>query len=368
MSGERPLPLAGIKVVEFQSIAPAPMAAMMLCDFGAEVILVTRPGGNSAGLPMGEPPILGRGKRAITLDLQDPDDRRFAVDLLSEADVLVEGYRPGVMERLGLGPDDLAEVNPGLVYTRVTGWGQEGPYADQVGHDLNYIGVGGPLAQIGRDAPTPPSAFVGDFASGSLMAVIGTLLALRARELTGRGQVVDAAIVDGSTYLMSAHFEMHNRKVLRPRGENPMDGNAPFYATYVCADGGWYSVAAVEPRFYANLLDRLDLTDEPLDAQYDQSRWPALRARIADRFRTATRAEWDARFAGTEISAGPVLEIDELVDNPHIAARNLVRESDGRLEARPSPLLSETPGRWGTWLARSGEHSAQIREEHTTSR
>jgi alpha-methylacyl-CoA racemase len=195
------------------------------------------------------------------------------------------------------------------------------------------------------------------------MAVIGILLALRAREVDGKGQVVDAAIVDGSTYLMSAHFEMNHRKTLRPRGQNPMDGNAPFYTSYRCSDGGWYSVAAVEPRFYATLLTCLGIEDEPLDAQYDQSRWPVLRDRIAEVFATGTRDEWDLRFAGHEVSVGPVLEIDELAGNEHIRARDLVRERAGRLEARPSPLLSRTPGRWSDWLERSGQHSAEILRE-----
>lgn len=365
-SAEAPLPLDGIKVVEFQSLAPGPFASMILSDFGADVVLVERPGGNPAGMQLGSPPILSRGKRSVVLDLHRDEDRGVALRLVEHADVLIEGYRPGVMERLGLGPDLLQNSNPGLVYARVTGWGQAGPYAQRMGHDINFVAVGGPLAQIGDKDPVPPSVFVGDLAGGSLMAVIGILLALQARDRTGKGQVVDAAIVDGAAHLMSAHLELHHRQALLPRGDNVMEGRAPYSSAYQCADGRWYTIGAVEPTPYANLLAALELHDEQPDLQDDRSRWPRTRRRIAQVFLKRTRDEWEQHFESWEVSGAPMLSIDELPDHPHTKARGLFPERNGRIEVRPSPLLSETPGRLNAWLAESGEHSAEIRQRLLT--
>lgn len=363
---DRELPLSGITVVEFHSIAPAPLASRMLSDFGADVILVERPGGNASGMPMGDfGPVMSRGKRSIVLDLRDPSDQAVARSLAESADVLVEGYRPGVLERLGLGPDELLAANPGLIYTRLSGWGQEGPYAQRMGHDINYIAVAGALAQVGTaERPVPPSAFVGDFASGSLMAVIGVLLALAERSRSGRGQVVDAAIVDGAVHLLSPILEIFNRKRLHPRGGNVMEGETPYYRVYECSDGRWYSVGAVEPQLYANLLTELGITDvDPAD-QDDRAQWPELRERIAAIFRSNTRDHWEEQLGGLDVSGAPVLDIDELADHELIRGRSLIEEREGGwLEARPAPRLAVTPGRAGEVVARSGEHGAGIRAQ-----
>ncbi|BBX62537.1 alpha-methylacyl-CoA racemase [Mycobacterium saskatchewanense] len=336
---------------------------MILGDFGADVVLIERPGGTRAGIQVDGPPILSRGKRSIILDLSVPDDVEVATRIAEHADVLVEGFRPGVMERLGLGPEVLCELNPRLIYTRVSGWGQSGPYAHNVGHDINYIALAGPLGQIGAEAPVPPGAFVGDLAGGSLTAVIGVLLALQARHKTGRGQVVDAAIMDGAAQLMAPMLELHACGVIGPRGTNVVDGMAPYYGCYRCADGGWYSVGAVEAKFYANLLRVLGLDDEDVADQNRQERWPVLRARIAEIFLTRTRDEWSKALEDEEICGAPVLDIEELPLHPHLKERGLFARTARGIEGRPSPLLSDTPGWPGPALEESGQHSAEIRAQ-----
>lgn len=363
---DRDLPLSGITVVEFHSVAPAPLASRMLSDFGADVILVERPGGNSAGMPMGDfGPVMSRGKRSIVLDLRDEADLAVARSLAQTADVLIEGYRPGVLERLGLGPDELMATNPGLIYTRLTGWGQDGPFAQRMGHDINYIAVAGALAQVGTaERPVPPSAFVGDFASGSLMAVIGVLLALVERTSSGRGQIVDAAIVDGAVHLLSPILEIYNRGRLQPRGGNVMEGEAPYYRAYECADGRWYTVGAVESKLYVNLLAELEITGVELADQDDREQWPALRDRIAAVFRTRTRDEWEERLGHLDVSGAPVLDIEDLVDNAHIRERGLIDVREGGwLEARPAPRLTATPGHAGEVVSESGQHGDEIRAQ-----
>lgn len=352
-------PLDGIRVIEFSSLAPGPFSAMILADFGADVILLERPGGNRAGISITGPAMFSRGKRSIVVDLKDSDQLDKVLELTDDADVVIEGYRPGVMERLGLGPDVLHARNPALIYARATGWGQDGAYAQRAGHDINYIAIGGPLAQIGTDRPTPPGAFVGDFASGGLMMVIGVLLALQERTRSGFGQVVDGAMVDGANLLMAGPLELIRQGQLRPRGENMLDGNAPFYGAYECADGRWYSVGAIEPNFYDALLTVLGLDDEPREAQLDRARWPELRARISAIFRTRTCAEWDVELAAVDACVAPVLEVEDLLTNPHLLSRNSFRSQDGVPDPMPAPRLSRTPG-WPGSLPEPGAHTADL--------
>jgi alpha-methylacyl-CoA racemase len=340
-------PLDGIRVLELASVAPAPLAAMILADFGAEVIVVEHPGGGGAGLGLSGFPLFCRGKQRVEADLKDPADRERILELVDGADVLVEGYRPGVLERLGLGPDQLLARNPRLVYTRLTGWGQTGPYAQRAGHDINYVAVAGALAQVGWDEPVPPGTFVGDYGGGTLHAVTGTLLALQARHRTGRGQVVDVAMAEGAITLLAGHLELHARGYLQEQGRNPTDGRSPFYGSYRCADGGWYSLGAIEKPFYATLLHAVGLTDLDPDTQMDRDVWPALRKRIADVFLTRTRDEWEQVLGGLDVCGAPVLQIDELADDPHLAHRGAVRAVAGGWEPMPAPRLSDTPGRPG---------------------
>ncbi|WP_214104141.1 CaiB/BaiF CoA transferase family protein [Acrocarpospora catenulata] len=340
-----PLPLTGVRVVELASLAPAPLATLMLEDFGAEVTLVERPGGRDQAGWAGRDPLFLGGKRRLTLDLKSPEGRERVRDLAADADVFVEAFRPGVAERLGLGPNDLLSRTPGLIYLRVTGWGQHGPSAHRPGHDINYVAAAGALSQIGLDEPVAPPGFLGDFAGGSFLAVIGVLLALQARARTGRGQVVDAAMVDGVALLMSCVLELEGRGVLGPPRENPLRGAAPFYRSYRCADGRWFAVGAVEPPFYVAMLACLGIDDEDPAHQHDRARWPALTARVAEVFGTRTRAEWTRVFAGTEGCGTPVLDLDELGDDPHLSARGTYRRSDAGWQAAPAPRLSHTPGR-----------------------
>lgn len=344
---QRMRPLEGTRVLELASVAPAPLAARILADFGAEVIVVERPGGQAAGLGLDGYPMFCRGKTRIEADLKSAADRDRVQALADEADVLVEGYRPGVLERLGLGPDVLLERNPGLIYTRLTGWGQTGPYAQRAGHDINYVAVAGALAQVGWDEPVPPGTYAGDYGGGTLHAVIGVLLALQARTRTGRGQIVDAAMADGALTLLSGHLELHARGLLEAQGRNGTDGRAPYYGSYRCADGRWYSVGAIEQPFYAALLDALGLHDVDPAAQNDRSAWPALRERFAAVFATRTRDEWEKLLADRDVCGAPVLRIDELAADPHLAARGALRAVDAGWESMPAPRLSATPGEPG---------------------
>lgn len=356
-------PLAGVRVLDLSGLGPAPFATMMLADFGASILSVRRPD----PLPFDPASAMARGKDVIGLDLRSPDGQAVARRLAASADVLVEGFRPGVMERLGLGPEPLMEANPGLIYARLTGWGQTGPYAKKVGHDINYLAVSGTLGQIGAGRPTAPPAFLGDLANGSYTMVIGVLLAIVERQRTGRGQVIDAAIVDGALYMLGAMFgELALGLWDGDINHSMLGGMAPFYGVYECADGTWYSIGSIEPKFYANLLATLGLDDvDPSPrAQMDVAAWPALRARIADVMRTKTRAEWDALFAPHEICAEPVLGLDELPDHPHIAARGAIHVGeDGARSVAPAPRLSEHPDLIGTLNPRQSRAAAAVLAE-----
>lgn len=337
-------PLVGTTVIDVSTMGPGPFASMVLADFGAEVIEVRRPVPNEVDAA----DQFVRGKQRLTIDLRAPGGAELIARLCDHADVFLEGYRPGTMERRGLGPEVLMERNPRLVYTRLTGWGQDGPYATQAGHDINYVAIGGPLGAVGFDTPVPALNLLGDFASGSFPAVLGTVLALLARERTGRGQVVDAGMVDGAAYLLFAQFCELARGEWHGRGTGLLSGIAPFYGVYRCADGGWVSVGAIESKFYAQLLDGLGLDRELLSRQHERARWPAARAAIADVFLTRPRDHWAATFAGTDACVYPVLELAEMTADPHVAARGSVRPDDaGRPHVSPAPRLSETPGSAG---------------------
>jgi alpha-methylacyl-CoA racemase len=337
-------PLAGLRVVDVSALAPGPFATMILADFGAEVIAVERPGPD----PFGTRAWLGRGKQYVTVDLRSPDGPAVVARLAATADVFVEGYRPGAMERLGLGPEDLTALNPGLVYVRVTGWGQDGPYALRAGHDINYISIAGALGVIGRDEPVPPANLVGDFASGSYLAVMGILTALYERQSSGRGQVVDAAMVDGATLLITGQLGLAASGGWGRRGTNLLDGSAPFYGTYRCADERFVAVGAIEEAFWQALLEGLGLKDdEAFAGRYDPARWPEQRDRLAARFAERPRDDWVRLLGERDACVTPVLELDELAGDAHLTARRNLVERDGSIEAAPAPRLSRTPARAG---------------------
>ncbi|PWE17165.1 carnitine dehydratase [Marinicauda salina] len=336
-------PLRGVKAAEFVGLGPAPFAAMLLSDLGADVIRIDRPGAGGGGAAE----VLARGRRSASFDLKRAEGVEACLRLIEAADLLIEGYRPGVMERLGLGPDVCLKRNPALVYGRMTGWGQHGPLAHAAGHDINYIALTGALHGIGpADHPVPPLNLVGDFGGGSLYLALGLLAGLHHAKATGEGQVVDAAIVDGTASLMSA---IHQLAALglwsNERGANLLDGGAPFYGCYECADGKFVAIGPLESQFYALLLDKLGLADDPAMAEpYDQARWPAMREAFARAFKTKTRDEWTEILEGTDVCFAPVLDADEARAHPHMAARDVFAEIDGVSQAAPAPRFSKTPG------------------------
>nr|WP_205964366.1 CaiB/BaiF CoA-transferase family protein [Ramlibacter agri] len=335
--------MAGLRVVEFAGIGPGPFACMLLSDLGADVVTVARPGEQRGGGP-----VFGRGRRQVQCDLKDAAARAEVLELLAQADVLVEGFRPGVMERLGLGPDDLAQRNPRLVYARMTGWGQSGPLAEAAGHDINYIAITGALHAIGPTggAPVPPLNLVGDFGGGSLYLVTGILAALHERQASGRGQVVDAAITDGTLSLMSYYAQAALRGQFREqRGSNLLDGGAPFYGTYETADGQHVALGAIEPQFFAELGERIGLDPAWRAAQMDRERWPALRAELERIFRSRTRAQWVDLLEGSDACFAPVLALSEARAHPHNLARESFVEVDGVTQPAPAPRFSRTPAR-----------------------
>jgi alpha-methylacyl-CoA racemase len=343
-------PLRGIRVVELGGIGPGPHAAMLLADLGADVVRVDRPSGGLAIVPPGERDWQLRGRRLVTADLKTDEGRAAMWGLLEVADVLIEGFRPGVTERMGIGPEVVHARNPRLVYARMTGWGQHGPLAPRAGHDINYISVTGGLnAMRVRDAagtlsrPVPPLNMFGDFGGGSVFLVMGVLAALLERERSGLGQVVDAGIVDGASALLQVIWGM------RAVGEwsdtpasNVIDTGTPFYDTYACADGNYVAVGSLEPQFYAALLAGLGLAAEDLPAQYDRAGWPALRARFTALFATRTRDEWATHFDGSDACVTPVLSFAEAADHPHLRDRGTLIEIDGITQAAPAPRFSRT--------------------------
>lgn len=351
-------PLSGIKIVELAGIGPGPMAAMMLADMGATVLRVER--AEPSGLGVQRPlncDITLRSRNAIALNLKDPEHRDRVLRLVEEADVLIEGFRPGVTERLGLGPDDCFTRNDKLVYGRMTGFGQDGPMAQAAGHDLNYIAMSGALSAIGRadQPPTPPLNLVGDYGGGALYLVVGVLAALLETRGSGKGQVVDAAMVDGAANLMAAPFGMFAAGLLtKTRGANVLDSGSYFYDSYECADGKYVSVAAIEPKFHAEMLELMELDPLIVTKQMDRSDWPRLKKIMVDRFLTKTRDEWVMIMGGSDACFAPVLEMDEVADDPHNKARGTFIEIDGIVQPAPAPRFSRTPNPAPTAPVRAG--------------
>ena len=333
-------PLTGLKVLEFQGIGPGPHVAMMLADMGAEMVRIEREGYR----PMN--PVVERARHRMALDLKSDEGRRQCLEALPSADVLIEGFRPGVMERLGLGPDEVLAANPRLIYARMTGWGQNGPLAKAAGHDLNYIAITGALDSIGQsgELPVPPQNLVGDFGGGSLYCAMGILAALYERQSSGKGQVIDAAIVDGVTSLMS-FFHGQPEGAIRTveRGKGLLGGAAHFYRCYRCKDGREISVGAIEPQFYAELLERIDAPESLRVGQLDPANWDAYAERLSGLFARKTQAEWCELLEGTDACFAPVVPLGEAKDHPHLKARGNFVEQDGLWHTAPAPRFSRTP-------------------------
>ncbi|HET7735895.1 MAG TPA: CaiB/BaiF CoA-transferase family protein [Nocardioidaceae bacterium] len=333
-------PLEGIRVVEMAGIGPGPHACMLLGDLGAEVVRIERPSGK-----LDTADVALRGRTIVHADLKASPDRDKVLDLIASSDVLIEGFRPGVAERLGIGPDECMGRNPGLVYGRMTGFGQHGPRAHMAGHDINYIAVTGILDSIGlpEQRPTPPLNLVGDFGGGSLFLVVGVLAALHERHLSGKGQVIDAAMVDGASALAQMQWSLRAQGVWKTgRGRNMLDGSLPFYDTYECADGKYVAVGALEPQFYALLLDGLGIDQAAWGEQWDQSRWPEHKQRLATLFQQHDRAHWVNIFDGTDACVTPVLSWDEAVLDEHMLARGTLPKIDGVDQAAPAPRFSRS--------------------------
>ncbi|MBC9724288.1 CaiB/BaiF CoA-transferase family protein [Streptomyces sp. TRM68367] len=354
-------PLTGVRVVELAGIGPGPFAAMLLADLGADVVRVDRPGG--AGLAI-DPAcdVTNRGKRSVVVDLKSPHGPARVLDLVERAGILIEGYRPGVAERLGVGPAECHARNPGLVYGRMTGWGQQGPLAHRAGHDIAYLALTGTLGMIGTpdQPPPPPANLLGDYAGGSLYLVVGILAALHHARATGTGQVVDAAIVDGAAHLGAMiHGMLAAGGWQDRRAANLLDGGCPYYGTYETADGKYMAVGALERQFYDEFLRLLGVEDQAA-ARKDVTRWGELREQIAARFKTRTRDEWTAVFDGTDACVAPVLTLREAPHHPHLAARGTFTDHGGITQPAPAPRFSQTPATVRTGPAQPGAHTADV--------
>jgi alpha-methylacyl-CoA racemase len=341
-------PLAGVKVLELEAIGPGPFCAMMLADMGADVLLVDRPTDPGLGFERGRwSDVMLRGRRSVTLDLKSPDGVAAASALAERADALVEGFRPGVMERLGLGPGVLLARNPRLVYGRMTGWGQDGPLAARAGHDINYIALSGVLHAIGRagGAPVPPLNLVGDFGGGGMLLAFGIACALLEARRSGKGQVVDAAMIEGASLLATMFAGMLAAdQWSEARGANVLDSGAPWYDAYETRDGRFVAIGSIEPKFYAELLARLGFAGETLPPQHDRAQWPGLRRRFAEVFRSKTRDEWCALFEGSDACFAPVLTFSEARAHPHNVARGAFLTGGKVPQPAPAPRFSRTPG------------------------
>ncbi len=359
-------PLGGYRIIELAGIGPGPMAAMLLSDMGAEVIRVERASavrGPTPATPHVD--VTLRGRRNLAVNLKQPDGVAVLLDLVERADALIEGFRPGVMERLGLGPDECLARNDRLVYGRMTGWGQDGPWSQAAGHDINYIALAGALAHFRREGqpPTPPLNMVGDYGGGAMFLAFGVVCALLEAQRSGLGQVVDAAMVDGTASLMTMFWTLREIGAFDEQqpGTNLLDTGAHFYDVYECADGMFVSVGALEPQFYAELLPRLGLDgDEAFADQMNRSSWPHLKERLAEVFRSRTRDEWCALFDGTDACVAPVLTMTEAVVHPHNVARGTFVEIEGRVQPAPAPRFSRTPATVGPAPAHPGQHSREI--------
>ena len=354
-------PLKGIRVIELQGIGPGPFCGMMLADMGADLIRIDRAA--SAGRPAGKD-ILARGRQSIAVDLKHPDGVETVLRLIEGADVLIEGFRPGVMERLGLGPEVCMARNDRLVYGRMTGWGQYGSMAHAAGHDINYISLSGALHAIGEPGgkPVPPLNMVGDFGGGGMLLAFGITSALVERATSGKGQVVDAAMTDGSALLMNGLFPgMQTGQWLPERGKNMLDGGAHFYGSYETRDGKVISIGSIEPQFYALLLEKTGLADDPaLAKQMARAEWPALKAKLTAVFKSKTRDEWDAIMLGTDICYAPILSFSEAVTHPHNRDRQTFVTVDGLTQAAPAPRFSRTAPEVPAAAAAPGQHSRSV--------
>ena len=354
-----PGPLSGYRILEFAGIGPGPFCGMILADLGAEVVRIDR----AEGPPGSRQDFAGRGRRSVALDLKNPAAVQAALRLIEKADALIEGFRPGVMERLGLGPEACLARNPRLVFGRMTGWGQEGPLAQAAGHDINYIALTGALWSIGPAdrKPVPPLNLVGDYGGGGMLLALGILAALLEAKGSGSGQVVDAAMVDGAALLMAPIYAMKARGGWGPeRGKNRLDGAAPYYDTYECSDGRWLAVGPIEPQFWAEMLKLLGLDAARFEGRNDPAQWPALKAELAAAFRTRTRDDWARVFEGTDACVCAVLSMDEAPRHPHMAARGTFVERDGAIQPAPAPRFSRSTPAPGAPPPLRGEHTEAV--------
>ena len=365
-------PLHGLRIIELESIGPVPMCAMLLADLGANVVRIDRREPSGLGVAMDRRfAINSRNRRSVALDLKGAPGRDAALRLISRADVLLEGFRPGVAERLGLGPAQCQARNPGLVYGRMTGFGQQGPLAQAAGHDLNYIALTGALHAIGRrgEKPVPPLNLVGDYGGGALYLALGVLAALHERKSSRLGQVVDAAMVDGAASLMSIFYGLSAGGAWSGgRGENLLDGGAPFYDTYATADGRYVAIGALEPKFFAELAQRIGLDAKFVKRQHDRMLWPEMRAAMAAIFNTRTRDEWCAQLEGTDACFAPVLTIEEAPHHPHAKTRGAFIEIDGVVQPAPAPRFSRSAVGQPGAAPESGAHTEEVLAEAGFSR
>ena len=357
-------PLEGVKILEIAGIGPGPFAGMMLSDMGAEVVRIDRADRVRGGDPENPPKdILARGRRSVAVDLKNPQGVEVVLAMVEKADVLIEGFRPGVMERLGLGPEICLARNPGIVFGRMTGWGQEGPLAHAAGHDINYIALTGALHAIGRrdQAPVPPLNLVGDFGGGGMLLAYGVVCALLEKARSGQGQVVDAAMVDGASALMGMIYAMKSMGVWRDeRGTNMLDTGAHFYDVYETRDAKYVSIGSIEPQFYALLLQQLGLEGEKLPPQMDREQWAALKVRVAEIFKTRTRDEWSAIMEGTDVCYAPVLDLDEAPEHAHLKQRKTFVEAAGVIQPAPAPRFSRTAPELVRPPSFEGQHTDEV--------
>jgi alpha-methylacyl-CoA racemase len=358
-------PLHGVRILEIAGIGPGPFAAMMLADMGAEVVRVDRVQAVRDAATGPHWDVMLRGRRNIALDLKHADGVETLLSLVERADVVIEGFRPGVMERLGVGPEVCLARNSKLVFGRMTGWGQEGPYANSAGHDINYIALAGALAHFGRagEPPTPPLNMVGDFGGGGMLLAFGVVCALLEAQRSGKGQVVDAAMVDGSAVLMSMFWAFKNVGMFdeHARGTNLLDTGAHFYDVFECADGEWVSVGSIEPQFYTLLLEKTGLTGDPdFTKQMDKTQWPTLKRKLSEVFKTKTRAQWNEIMEGTDVCYAPVLRMSEAAQHPHNVARNTFIEVAGVTQPAPAPRYSRTATNLPTAPAHAGQHTRAV--------
>lgn len=354
-------PLEGYRIVEVAGIGPGPFCAMMLADHGAEVIRVDRLSAQGRGTPHD---VLNRGRRSIAVDLKNPAAVELVLDLVAQADGLIEGFRPGVMERLGLGPEACHQRNPKLIYGRMTGWGQAGPLSKAAGHDINYIALSGVLHAIGtKDGPpVPPLNLVGDFGGGGMMLAFGIVCALLEAQKSGRGQVIDAAMTDGSAVLAAAIFGLQESGFWTPdRGSNLLDTGAHFYGTYQCADGEWVSIGSIEPQFYALLLEKTGLSanQQLADQQMERAMWPELHQKLAQVMRTKTREEWCQKMEGTDVCFAPILSYEDAKAHPHNVERKTFVSVDGATQPAPAPRFSRTVSEVRSGPPRAGQHTRE---------